>query len=381
MDYLEGAVAEAFVKARTMKAKIPGTSHLEAEFDALAARTDLLIDNQCVQLRNLQEDPAYQDPANLRQKVSSYRQIVGELSLLENVAVAALARSNSDDEYVNRLVRAICREIGYPIQKPVASCLSQSYYHIYSEYGLLCMPLLESDFLLHIADIYHELCHPLILGDNPRLKGFQLEFGRFNVVAKRHFGQEIARYELNTTRTEMVELSYIWRECWITKWSVEFFCDLFGLYTLGPAYAWSNIHLCIKTGDDPYEVPHFIVTSHPPDEARMQALLYGLDLLGYPKESAQIQMRWTEYKTTMQFVKQGEYALAVPDGILQQMVISAFAAVKALPCKLAYPAEQGSVAKVLNNAWTVFWQNPGGFPDWEQEIVNTFKEDLKKGAY
>ena len=177
----------------------------------------------------------------------------------------------------------------------------------------------------------------------------------------------------------MIDLSYLWRDCWITKWSVEFFCDLFGVYTLGPAYVWSNLHLCIKTGSNPYEVPHFVVTSHPPDEARMQTLFYGLELLGYPKEKSQIQLKWTEYKATMQFVKQGEYSLAVPDILLQQVAVSALDAVKVLPCRLANPQQQGKVAQMLNEAWEVFWKNPGEFPVWEQPTVNTFKENLQRG--
>lgn len=379
MDYLDGAIAEALIKARTLKAKIPGSSHILSDFEALATRAESEIDGVIGQLEMLYEEPAYRDPANLKQKVSLYRQIVGGLSILENVVVAAIARSHVDDAYVNRLVRAICREIGYPVQKPVASCLSQSYYHIYSGYNLLCMPLLESDFLLHIPDIYHELCHPLIQIDNPKLQRFQLELGRFNVFVKRHFAAQIDHYELNKSRKDMVEMLYIWRDCWIEKWSVEFFCDLFGVYTLGPAYAWSNLHLCLKISTDVYDVPHFAVTSHPPDEARMQALFHALTLMGYGDDCALIRQKWTEFKTTMQLTKQPEYDLAVPDLFLEQIAVSALEAVKTLPCRLATPTNKGSIAVMLNEAWDVFWKSPSDFPVWEQQTVNTFKANLLTG--
>jgi hypothetical protein len=379
MDYLDGAIAEALIKARTLKAKIPGSAHILPDFEALATRAESEIDGVIGQLEMLREDPDYLDPVNLKQKVSLYRQIIGGLSILENVVVAAIARSHVDDAYVNRLVRAICREIDYPIQKPVASCLSQSYYHIYSGYNLLCMPLLESDFLLHIPDIYHELCHPLIQIDNPKLQRFQLELGRFNVFVKRHFAQQIAHYELNKSRKGTVDMLYIWRDCWIEKWSVEFFCDLFGLYTLGPAYAWSNLHLCLKISTDVYDVPHFAVTSHPPDEARMQALFNALTLLGYQDDCRLIKQRWTEFKTTMQLHKRAEYDLAVPDLLLEQIAVSALEAVKSLNCRLATPTNKGSIAAMLNEAWAVFWQSPSDFPEWEQQTVTTFKVNLLTG--
>ena len=379
MDYLDGAIAEALIKARTLKAKIPGSARILPDFEALATRAESEIDGVIGQLETLHEDPDYQDPVNLKQKVSRYRQIVGGLSILENVVVAAIARSHVDDAYVNRLVRAICREIDYPIQKPVASCLSQSYYHIYSSYNLLCMPLLESDFLLHIPDIYHELCHPLIQIDNPNLQRFQLELGKFMVFARKHFAKQIEHYELSKSRKGTVAMLYIWRDCWIEKWSVEFFCDLFGVYTLGPAYAWSNLHLCLKISTDVYDVPHFAVTSHPPDEARMQALFYALTLLGYQDDCRLIEQRWTEFKTTMQLHKQAEYDLAVPDLLLQQIAVSALEAVKTLPCRLAMPNDKGPIAAMLNEAWAVFWQSPLDFPTWEQQTVKTFKTNLLTG--
>ncbi|GAB4039837.1 hypothetical protein [Spirosoma gilvum] len=379
LEYLDGAIAEALIKARTLKAKIPGSTLL-IDFEALATRANSEIDAAISQLMTLDQDPVYRIPANLKQKILLYRQIVGSLSILENVVVAAIARSHSDDAYVNRLVRGICREIDYPIQKPVASCLSQSYYHIYSGYGLLCMPLLESDFLLHIADIYHELCHPLIQLDNPKLELFQLELGKFNVFVKRHYRDEIAHFTQNTSRKDMIEMLYLWRDCWIEKWSVEFFCDLFGVYTLGPAYAWSNLHLCLKTSTDVYDVPQYVVTSHPPDEARMQVLFHALQLLGYPEDNAQIQEKWTEFKTTMQFTKQAEYDYAVPDLLLEQIAVSAYNAVNLLPCRLAEPGKQGSIAVMLNQAWSIFWQDPAAFTTWEQVTVNSFKASLLSGS-
>ena len=70
-------------------------------------------------------------------------------------------RSGPDDDFLNRLITGVCNEISYPLITPVISQMSQDYFHIYSDFNLLCLPLIESRFLLHLPDIYHELCHPL----------------------------------------------------------------------------------------------------------------------------------------------------------------------------------------------------------------------------
>ena len=69
-----------------------------------------------------------------------------------------------------------------------------------------------------------------------------------------------------------------WRESWVKIWTEEFFCDLFAVNTLGPAYAWSHLHLTAKRGDEPFEVPVFRAASHPADDARMRAMLSALNL-------------------------------------------------------------------------------------------------------
>ena len=59
-------------------------------------------------------------------------------------------------------------------------------------------------------------------------------------------------------------------------WMVEFFCDLFAVYTLGPAYGWAHLHLSAKRGGDPFDVPMLSASSHPADDARMRVMLVAL---------------------------------------------------------------------------------------------------------
>src|ERR1700676_1487870 len=160
-NYINGAIKEAIWKGRALMAKIPGARNLGRYFTSLATVANREIDQLITELDYLYSDPDYNDVINIREKFSRFKQLSGRLSDIENVVIAAMSRKAQDDEYVNELVYEICREINYPLQNPVASCLSQKYYHIYPDYNLICIPLLESEFVLHIPDIYHELGHPL----------------------------------------------------------------------------------------------------------------------------------------------------------------------------------------------------------------------------
>ena len=52
--------------------------------------------------------------------------------------------------------------------------LSQQYFCIITELNLLCVPLTEGQFLLHLPDLYHELAHPLLVEeDDPLVEPLQ----------------------------------------------------------------------------------------------------------------------------------------------------------------------------------------------------------------
>jgi hypothetical protein len=152
--------------------------------------------------------------------------------------------------------------------------MSQDYFHIYPEFNLLCLPLIESRFLLHLPDVYHELCHPLHRNlDLPTLEAYQNAFKRSLFEKVEHFENEIVAAERLRNQEAHVFQLQLWRTCWVKYWMEEFFCDLFGVLTAGPAYAWSHYHLCVKRGGDPFQTPLMFESTHPADDARMRAML------------------------------------------------------------------------------------------------------------
>lgn len=372
VNYINGAIKEAIGKGKALMSKIPGARELGPYFTALATTANREIEQINFELDYLYNDQNYNDPRNIRQKFSKFKQLSGKLSDIENVVIAAMSRKDNDDEFVNKLVYEICKEINYPLQNPVASCLSQKYYHIYPYYNLICIPLLESEFVLHIPDIYHELGHPLFL-DNPKVEQFQFNLGYFNVEVRKHFDAEIRRRELNKTAETDFDPIYVWRDSWLENWSTELFCDLFATYTLGPAYLWSNLHMCTKMSWEIYKTPSFQKTEHPPGEARMKTILLGLELIGFNTEASDIKKKWGEFKEIVNQKESADYSIACPEKLLKRAAEFCLTATKQIGCEIANPASNGKVHTLLNNSWKEFWKNPEDFYAWERKTVAEFK--------
>ena len=102
----------------------------------------------------------------MAERIRLFRRLRADLTNVETTAVAALTRSHTDDAALSGLVADIHREINCPLAAPTVTCLSRAYFSINLDFRLLEVPLAESDFLLHLPDLYHEIAHPLITEEN-----------------------------------------------------------------------------------------------------------------------------------------------------------------------------------------------------------------------
>jgi hypothetical protein len=376
VNYINGAIREAIGKGRALMSKIPGSRTLGMHFASLANFANTEIGVIIDELDQLLGDSDYSDPKNLRSKFSKFKQLSGMLSSIENIVIAAMSRKSDDDDFVNKLVQEICMEINYPLPPPVASCLSQKYYHIYPYYGLICIPLLESEFVLHIPDLYHELGHPLIERDNPKVEPFQNNLGYFNLTVRKHFDEEIKRREINKLDAGNYDPIYIYKDSWLQKWSVEFFCDLFATYTLGPAYLWSNLHMCTKMSWDLFKTPTHEISTHPSGDARMRCCMIALEEIGFKEEAKLIKGKWEEFMNIIGQTRNDEYAIAFPEKILRSAAEFCLTGIKQIGCQVAGPETGDKVNRLLNDSWTQFWIDPQVFHEWERKAVTAFKAGL-----
>jgi hypothetical protein len=155
----------------------------------------------------------------------------------------------------------------------------------------------------------------------------------------------------------------------VKYWMVEFFCDLFAVYVLGPAFAWSHLHLAAKRGGDPFEVPLLGPSSHPADDARMRAILFGLEAVGFAAAAASVENKWRELLSHHDAEPEPEYHRCYPDDLLRKVAAHALAGVRAIGCRLAEPSTADPVHSALNGAWDEFWRSPEAFADWEKAKV------------
>lgn len=372
-EYLSGAIPQLIERCRVLTANIP--RNLPRDYDALRATCKQQIDEVIQNLKLLQSlDGDECGPEQLRM----FKRLVTEIDDLETVGIASLNRASNDDHYLNALISKISQEIKYPRLTPIVTTLSQSYFCIYPALNLLCVPLVEGRFLLHLPDLYHELAHPFFKEKNdPILEPFQAQYRNAVFEVLNHFEQEKSKAEYRRGPRTLCDLLHTWQRSWIKFWVEEFFCDLYGVYTLGAAFVWSHLHLSIKRGGNPYEVS-FRVTSHPCDYARMMIMLHALHLIGFQDVAQHIQQKWSEFLNHISASPEPEYHRCYPINLVGKLAEYALEAVKQIQSRIATPTTQDSIHTLLNQAWEEFWQNPQTYVNWEKKKIEVLFAECKR---
>lgn len=381
-SYYKAVLAQARERTKILKAKVSRPVK-EPDLLALRQRCESHLDVILRELEELEKDEYLERPEMLRQKVSILKKIISNISYIETTGIAALDRMKGDDIFLTRLLFHIHEEIGYPLLPPAVTCLSRQYYSIYPMLGLVQVPLAEADSLLHLPDLYHEIGHPLTSSkDNPRVEPFTNALGRFMEFAGQHFETEYVRTQRSSgPRDYFGVVVRQLQQSWVIFWSQEIFCDLFALYTLGSAYAWSHFHLVAERCGDPYRVDLSGGSEHPPDSARMEALLAGLKLVGMNQESELIRKRWEEFLLKLGYSSNEMYIRACPSSLLHKAALCAFEGTKGIECTIV-SSSVGThlVGDLLNKAWIEFWKSPIEYAVWEKQVIKNLKKHLASSS-
>ena len=272
-DYLQGAATQLIERASALKGQIPRPPRIE--FAQLASLCCTKIDIAIGELRKIRDDPDWRGPAAASVRLLEFRRIAAQIDRVENEAIAAMTLSGRKEAPFNRLLYRMTQEINYPIELPTISLLSQNYFYINTDFKLLCVPLMELHFLLHLPDVYHELAHPLLQAeDDPRTKLWSDAFLRAQSSIGDHFRNQII--EANSARgPDFIRFALAAAyENFQFQWLEEFFCDLFGVFSVGPAYAWAHLHLHAERGNNAFLLPR-PRSRHPADAPRMEMMLMG----------------------------------------------------------------------------------------------------------
>jgi hypothetical protein len=356
-DYLVGSIGELHERARKLlgdiSRKLARSKHLIPEFHQLAQTCRDKVNVLLSDLQSLLTDPRFKRPNLQSLRLRAYKRVVAELDFIECVGVAALIRVIDEDRWTTKVVGEIKDEIGYPLIPPVVSCQSQAYSEAFPALNLLAVPQKEVHFLLHLPDLYHELAHFILTEkNNPAVESYTQALAKSVMAARAHIATVLSNHGRGPRGVQPKLMA--WDSNWVTAWGIEVYCDLFGTYAVGPAYAWAHLHLCAKRGGDPFVVGSTPDSTHPPDQARMMVILEALTILGYSKEAAAIEGRWNDLLAYAGYKQDADFAICFPRTLLKTFAADAFAGYRGLNCRPSTPASACTIHDLLNEAWDQF---------------------------
>ncbi len=372
--YFTGAIRQHVERGQGLLERVP--TDLPAEFYPLAQTCQKELErilDELGELQKLLDGP----PEELLRR---FRRAVKDLMLIETTGIPPLERFHEkDDVFLNRLVRQVRSEIQSPLLPPVVSSLSKDYFHYYYYFNLLLVPLSEGNFLLHLPDLYHELAHPLLVEKhNPRVKLFQSAWLDTYARVMEYIHEEQQKEERRRSPRLFSYYLQQWENSW-AGWLIEFFCDLFAVYAVGPAFAWSHLHLWVKLGHNPFEYPTYLPMSHPADDARMGAMLAGLRMAGFSQEALEIQSRWDAFLAISGFQPEPEYRRCFPTHLIEHIALKGSEGYQGMGCQPFISVRDGSVSAILNRAWACFWQDPLSYAAWERRAVDELRNRCAVG--
>jgi hypothetical protein len=368
-EYFQGTLPQLIERARLLKGKIP--RDLPRDYDGLIRTCEFQLGDIIGRLRSLQTVPNGGRPSIHQARLRQFKRAIADLDHIETSAIAALNRAHDDDHHANRLLHKICREIRHPVVAPTVTGLSTGYFYIDTKLNLMFIPPAEGSFLLHLPDLYHELGHPLLTHeDHPVLDRLRARYLECTAYIHDHFAEQRAKEESRRGPQVFKQQIDLWEVLWSKYWLTEFFCDLYAVYTLGPAFAWSHLHLYMKMGSDGYLLPDGIRNiTHPADDARMHAILKALQRSGFAKEASEVTNRWAAALLLTGSVPAADYAHCYPDSLIDLIVEKAAQGVAEMECRTVKAGTSDPVHLILNEAWRKFWADPAAYQRWEAQAV------------
>jgi len=380
-DYLKAIVMEQMNRALCLKNLIHPLRY--QELSGLAERCTNIIDSIIDRLRLLPEELKNRDEDDVRDILREIRRRVREIEMVESFGISALYYVNDEIRYMNKLIFRIHNEIDLPLSQPSVACISTKYYYFHPFTNVIFVPVGESNFLLHLPDAFHEIGHYVLYNKENTLRLEEVN-NRYNMAIKRttDYYQDLLTKKIRETGPPeiprlIMHIHSQWKEYWIN----EFFCDLFALYTLGPAYAWSHLHLTIKKSDNIYEFSTILPQTHPSDDSRMKMLLIGLEKLGFDSEATSILSKWNSMPLVLNTNPIVEYQYAYPEDLMKVVAELFLIGLKDGKFSIISPTKleklnPESIIRILNEAWTLFWNNPDEFRDWEEKCIKKLKSTV-----
>lgn len=372
-DYLKSIIFETQERADFLKTKI----HLPLkypELTGLANRCVTILDEQICSLSELTKTLGENNERSVWRNVRDSLRII---EMVEKWGIPALYNQTEDVGLLNKIAFDIHTEINLPLEPPPVSILSTDYYYTAPLVDVIFVPLSESGFLLHLSDLYHEMGHYVSKHRNEtKLESIGKNYLQSYEEIVEYFDGLLKNRERQRGPDNTVYKIKNYFQNWKKYWLEEFFCDLFAIYLLGPAYAWSHLHLVTKNNPNIFKLYPFSKQTHPSDEARMEILLIALQLLNFEKDKTQIEDKWREVTKVWKFPPT-EYRDAFPKDLLQKIAEFVLSSLKQSNFFIFADdlnADSDLIRFTINQAWEHFWTlPPREFREWEKQTLSEFK--------
>lgn len=355
-------------RCRFLGSELAAVSIEAPEIVAYRDRIHKQIDRSIAVIESLIDDLQFAEPDFARNIYHAYKRLSEYTQFADEGPVSALSRFQPRDLFLTRLVAAMCAEFDLPHVRPLCSAITTQYYCIFPHMDLLLVPHSEPDHLLGLPDIYHELGH-LLFRDSATL------IERLRARSQAHFRNEVLRAGREGWPANSVDVLKVYSNQWFDSWVIEFGCDLLATYVCGPAFGWTNARLCARLSSAFYEIS----ASHPADAARTAAIRLMLQSQGHVTEAHQIDLQWDELQKTAVQSEPQEFRLAFPNALLEGIVEEVIGYCPSAGIK-PYNSATMPIAKLLNDSWSQFLQDPAAFRAWEavqiQHLRSRFQLDL-----
>jgi hypothetical protein len=381
-DYFRALILEQINRGLCLKKLIPHPLKY-AELSSLADRCGRIIDETIGQLKFLLVELPKRDENDTRDIFRGIRRCAQNIELVEYFGISALYYETPEIGYLNKLAFRIHQEINLPLTPPSVACISTKYYYFHPFTNVIFVPVGESNFLLHLPDVFHEIGHEVLFNMENELRLKKVKESYFSAIERiTNYYQDLLAKKIRETGppTTPLIIAHIHSQ-WKTYWINEFFPDLFALYTLGPAYAWSHLHLVTKKSENVYEFSPILPQSHPSDDSRMKMLAIGLDKLGFQDEATSVLSKWKDIPLVVNTQPVVEYQYAYPKKLMNEIADIFLVGLKESHFSIATPKKfegqnPNSIVRLLNDAWNLFWKNPDKFREWEERAIQKLKSSI-----
>ena len=387
VGYLRRAIRDQIDRAQSLADEIPHRPG-HAALGRLAASCRATLEEEVHLLEEALSTLGGGDTSRAAEALTAIKRGASKIGAVEAYGMPPLHCQSEQSVFLNDVLTAIHSRIGLPFPCPAVSCTSSEYYFSHPPTNTVYVPLAEAAFLLHMPDFYHELGH--LLSAHPAhdtksqlaLAGAADAVGVIDKWYQRQAGG-MGRDSVPVPLRDSVK--WMWTR-WRVRWIQEAFCDLFGLFAAGPAYAYSNLHLVLKMDDDIYGLYLFTDQEHPAGEARMRLLDAGMRLLGHGREALEVRNEW-DVMAQLCGSPPPEYNRAFPSQLLQEIAEAIIPALGRSGLRGYSDAggmqdgEGDTVASILNDAWRGFLdREDGGFRGLEKGLAAKLAAISRRGA-